>query len=132
MKNDVDLDGGLLVVVAHGEQDRAEAEETVARSLALLGEADLPCAPLCIDLADQTGATPEARRVYAEALKTEAYTRIAFAGGSMLMRTLSNLVMRASGRAGRARFFADRDAAVRWLAAWREGSSRGHVQHHPA
>ena len=73
-------------------------------------------ARLALDDVTQIGqAPPEARNKVVELAKSLPYDRLAMLGSSGVIRFGANLIIRASGRANRLRYFTDRAQAIAWL-----------------
>lgn len=73
-----------------------------------------PC--LLLDNLLQIGrADPEVRRVVVELAKNLDYDRAAMVGQGGLMRFGTNLMLRATGKAYKLRYFDNREEAVLWL-----------------
>ena len=78
-----------------------------------------PYFQMLVDLREGSGASPEARRIAAEAMREMPPRDIAFFGGSFANRMLANLILRAIELLGSAPmkhvFAATEEEAVHWL-----------------
>lgn len=118
MQNKVYLDPEEIIVIeVIGDQDVASVDAMGAQVAALLTErrtAGKPC--LVLDNLLRMGAVgPEARSRVVELAKEFDYDKAAMVGKGGLMRFGTNLMLRASGRAGRVHYFDDEQQARQWL-----------------
>jgi hypothetical protein len=118
MSNRVFLnEDNLIEIEVIGNQNVASVElmgrqlDTLISQLKAAGKS-----PLVLDNLLQMGTVnPEARRLVVELGKRLAFDRCAMVGQGGILRFGANLMLRATGRADRIRFFTDRDEALRWL-----------------
>lgn len=115
MPAEIDFRDGVVYDLDRGTDDAAEAEVAVARIRQVIREQGLESAPLLVDLRESTGVSPDARRVYEQAVADDRLERIAFVTSSTFMRVAVNFVTRASGKAEKTRFFTTPDDAMTWL-----------------
>lgn len=118
MGNQVFLnDDNMIEIAVVGDQNAASVElmgrqiETLVTQLKAVGK---PC--LVLDNLLQMGKVDtEARKLVVELGKRLDFDRAAMLGQGGLLRFGANLMLRATGRAYKIRFFTDRTAAVTWL-----------------
>lgn len=108
----------IIVIEVVGDQDVASVEAMGRQADALLTELKgVGKRGLVLDDLTQMGKVgSDARKVVVELSKTLDYDRLAMLGkGGGAMKLGTNLMLRASGRAYKLRYFDDRQAAVDWL-----------------
>lgn len=73
---------------------------------------------LILDNLLQIGVVPpEARRLVVELVKSTDYDKLAMLGSDRLLRLGANLMLQATGKGQRVKYFEDRDKCVAWLQA---------------
>ena len=107
----------IIEVEVVGDQNTASVElmgrqiDTIITQLKAVGK---PC--LLLDNLLQMGKVDaEARRLVVELSQRLDFDRAAMLGHEGLMKFGTNLMLRASGRSYKLRYFSDRDKAVTWL-----------------
>lgn len=115
----------IIEIEVIGDQNPASVEQmgrqinTLITQMKNLGK---PC--LLLDNLLQIGKVgPEARRLVVELTKQLDYDRAAMLGQGGLMRFGANLMLRASGKGYKIRYFDDRDQAILWLKGTTEGKN---------
>ena len=100
-----------------GNQNRASVElmgREISTLITQLRGSGKPC--LILDNLLEMGAVdPEARRLVVELSKRLDFDRAVMVGRGGLMRFGTNLMLRATGRADKIRFFEDYEEARKWL-----------------
>lgn len=73
--------------------------------------------PLLIldDITKLGDVPPEGRKAVIQQVKTLKYDRLVMLGNNGLIRIGANLILRASGRSGKVRYFTNRAESVAWL-----------------
>lgn len=111
------INDSIIQIDVVGNQNRASVElmgRQISTLITQMRAAGKPC--LVLDNLLEMGAVdPEARRLVVELGKRLDFDRAVMVGKGGLMRFGTNLMLRATGRADKIRFFEDRDEAVRWL-----------------
>ena len=108
----------IIEIEVVGDQNVASVEEMgrqVDMLITQLKTIGKPC--LVLDNLLQIGAVDaEARKLVVELGKRLDFDRLAMLGQGGVMSFGANLMLRATGRSYKMRYFSDRDAAMRWLA----------------
>lgn len=98
----------------------AESVQAMGKKIeSLLAQRKVQHKPLLVlDDVTHMGSVPPAARNYVVSLaKTLPYDRLAMLGKGGLVRIGANLLIRASGRRNRLRYFSNRQEAIAWLLA---------------
>lgn len=69
------------------------------------------------DLRQMGGASPDARRAVVELAKNLTYHKAVMVGTGSFLRLGANLMLRATGKSAKLRYFENYDEAVAWLEA---------------
>lgn len=119
-KNKVFLNSnGLIEIIVNGDQ-------TVASVQAMGDEAERLCIKqhennkkaLVLDNLLQIGEVPqEARQLVVRLAKTMEYDKLAMVGNGTILRLGANLMLQATRRADKVKYFDDYDKATDWLKA---------------
>jgi hypothetical protein len=110
-------DQGIIEIAVVGDQTPQTIDamgEDIKTSLALLEKQHKP--QLILDNLIQIGQVPvEARQRVVNLAKTLPYDRLAMLGKGGLLRVGANLLLRATGRTKKVKYFDNRAKAIAWL-----------------
>ncbi|HKU18434.1 MAG TPA: STAS/SEC14 domain-containing protein [Candidatus Saccharimonadales bacterium] len=118
MQNKVYLnDKGIIVIEVMSDQDESSVEQMGYKINTLITEQRRLGKPsLLLDNVLSIGAVgPEARKLVVQLAKTLDYDRAALVGKGGLMRFGTTLMLRATGRSNKVRYFEDINQAQNWL-----------------
>lgn len=99
-------DQSLESILAMGEEIKALLAERKAARLPLL---------ILDDVRKIGQVPPHGRKAVLQFVKTLEYDRLVILGGGGLIRFGANLILRASGRSKKVKYFTDRNQAIAWL-----------------
>jgi UDP-N-acetylmuramyl pentapeptide synthase len=111
---------GVIVIEVIGDQDVASVSQMGEQTRELIKQqraAGMPCLVLD-DLLAMGKVGGDARDQVVKLAKELDYDKAAMVGHGGLMRMGTNLMLRATGRGDKARFFEDKDKALTWLRAY--------------
>jgi hypothetical protein len=118
MSNRVFLNADTIIEIhVVGDQNAASVElmgrevDTLLTQLKAAGKPGL----VLDDLLEIGKVDPDGRKLVVELGKRLDYDRLAMLGKGGLLRVGANLMLRATGRWYKARYFDDRDQAMQWL-----------------
>jgi len=118
MPNQVFLgDDGFIHHVIEGDQDAATTQYLRDQTVKLASQLSVLPRPIKI-LSDLTGigkADSNARRIASGIIQDIKLDKIAIFGGNRFMKHLVNLVVKATGKEDRVRYFDSKDQAIAWL-----------------
>lgn len=110
-------DWGIIEIHVVGDQTAASVQVMgdealrLAESLRRAGKRSL-----ILDNLLQMGAVPiEARKLVVDLVKSGEYDRLAMLGTDTLLRFGANLMLQATGKGSRVRYFEDREKCIEWL-----------------
>lgn len=116
MKAKVYFEDGFLYTVAAESIDETEANEITDKQLSLIrDENNNEPALLIINLEKLKSISSEARKVFAKASAMKELKRIAFVGGSIFIRTVTNFIVRIVNRDKKVKYFGIHEEAKKWL-----------------
>lgn len=110
-------DDGAVEILVVGDQTVESVQVMGRQALELSRQAQRSGKPaLILDNLLQIGTVPaEARRLVVELIKSNDYDRLAMLGSDTLLRFGSNLMLQATGKGQRVKYFDDRDKCIAWL-----------------
>ena len=118
MKNEVYLDtNGIIVIDTHGDQDQDSIQAMGQKIEALITERRTLGKPVLVldNLLNLGNVGPEGRKLVVQLARDLDYDRGAMVGKGGLMRFGANLMLRATGRSSRVKYFDDIHEARSWL-----------------
>jgi len=105
---------GIVYHWFSGEHTKEEAEKILAFLSEILKKYDRPLLAL-IDAREATMVQAQARKLYADFMKSDNLDRAAFLVSGVVMRVVVNMVFSVSGKKDKMRMFKDKKEALRWL-----------------
>ena len=112
-------DDGIIEIVVNGDQtvDSVQAMGDEALALAQVLQKKGKAALILDNLLLMGSVPPEARHLVAELVKSYDYDRLAMLGHGTALRLGANLILQATGKGSRVKYFEDRGKATAWLTA---------------
>lgn len=110
-------DEGVLEIIVNGDQTVASVQAMGDEVIRLGAEERRAGKPvLVLDNLFQMGKVPDdARRRVAEIAKAADFDKLAFAGSGGILRLGANLILQATGKSGKVKYFDDYQKAILWL-----------------
>jgi hypothetical protein len=110
-------DDEIVEIIVNGDQTVVSVQAMGDQALALARELQRQNKPaLLLDNLLLMGTVPpEARRLVAELVKSYDYDRLAMLGHGTALRLGANLILQATGKGKRVKYFEDRAHATAWL-----------------
>lgn len=107
----------IIVAIVHGDQDAHSINMMFDSSIELCDKLRAEGKPIIVldDLLLMGAVPPEGRRAVVEHLKNMSYDRFAFLSKDKVTRVGANLILQATGKASKIKFFDDADEANTWL-----------------
>jgi hypothetical protein len=112
-------ENGIIEILVIGDQT-VESVQLLGHEAFKLGQQRLKAKKpvLLLDNVSRIGQVPpEARKVVVDLIKANDYDRLAMYGQGPVIKLGANLLLQATGRGKRVRYFDDYDAATAWLLA---------------
>jgi hypothetical protein len=108
---------GIICQQYQGDQDGATAQDMVAQTVLLIEQTTAlrRAVRILIDLHAIGRVSLRARQTASRALQEWPYERIAAFGASLYIRTLGNLIVSATKKGDKVRFFPTEKLARKWL-----------------
>ncbi|HJZ05002.1 hypothetical protein A2634_01760 [Candidatus Amesbacteria bacterium RIFCSPHIGHO2_01_FULL_48_32] len=118
MPNQVFLgEDGFIHNIVQGDQDATAAQYIHDQTVKLASQLSVSNRPIKIlsDLTDIGKVDSNARRIASNIIQETEVNKVAIFGGNRLMRHMVNLVIKATGKTDRVRYFDAFDQAISWL-----------------
>jgi UDP-N-acetylmuramyl pentapeptide synthase len=111
--------GDIIEIKVVGSQTAESVHSMVDEVMRLSAKLEKAGKPIIVldDLRNMGDVTPEGRKAVVHFAKVLEYNKLAMVGKGSILRLGANLMLHATGRAHKARYFEDYDAAVAWLRA---------------
>lgn len=108
---------GIIEIQVIGDQTVESVQAMGDECIRLAREQQAEGKPaLILDNLLEMGSVPtEARRRVAELVKSNDYDRLAMLGHDTVLRFGANLILQATGKGSKVKYFEDREACTRWL-----------------
>jgi hypothetical protein len=109
----------VIEIVVCGDQTVESVQQLGDEALRLAAiQRDKHHPALILDNLLQIGSVPpEARKRVVDLIKSTDYNKLAMVGASPMIRFGANLMLQATGKGGRVKYFDSYDAALAWLKA---------------
>lgn len=110
-------DDGIIEILVVGDQNAASIE-MMGRQVSVLLTKQRAQGKACMvldDLLQMGDVNPEGRKLVVDLGKRLDFDKLAMVGKGGLLRIATNLMLHATGRADRMRYFEDRGVALNWL-----------------
>ncbi len=108
---------GIIEILVQGDQTVASVQslgDEAIRLGQLQVQAGKPC--LILDNLVAVGHVPaEARKLVVDLVKSTEYDKLAMVGSNPMIRLGANLMLQATGKGDKVRYFDDRPSAIAWL-----------------
>jgi UDP-N-acetylmuramyl pentapeptide synthase len=110
-------DDGVIEIIVNGDQTVESVQAMGDQALALAQVMQKKGRPALIldNLLLMGSVPPEARRLVADLIKSQDYDRLAMLGHGTALRLGANLILQATGKGKRVKYFEDREKATAWL-----------------
>lgn len=108
---------GLVEIQVVGDQTVGSVKNMADQALVLCQAQRMAGKPaLILDNLQEIGSVPaETRKLVVELVKSTEYDRLAMLGSDTLIRLGANLMLQATGKGKRVKYFDDRTKCVTWL-----------------
>lgn len=108
---------GIIEIAVVGDQTVDSVRAMGDQALELARQQQQAGKPAVIlDNLLQMGAVPSAaRKLVVELIKSTDYDKLAMLGSDSVLRVGANLMLQATGKGSKVKYFEDRDACERWL-----------------
>lgn len=108
---------GFIEIIVFGDQTEATVRAMGEDTYALCEQLHAQNKPaLILDNLLSIGSVPsEARATVVELIRSDQYDKLAMVGSDALLRFGANLMLQATGKGSRVKYFDSHEAASRWL-----------------
>jgi UDP-N-acetylmuramyl pentapeptide synthase len=108
---------GIIEICVVGDQTVDSVQAMGDRSLTLGRDQKMAGKPVLIldNLLEMGDVPAEARKLVVNLIKSTEYDRFAMLGADSLLRFGANLILQATGKGKRVKYFEDREACLAWL-----------------